>query len=72
MAKYYFTDENGTKQFIKSIDFANGKLTFTENDGDAFVGRDGYYAIPLRDQIRHSFVDDYPQVEKIECIAPYY
>ena len=66
MAKYYFK-ENGSRVYIKTIDFAKGELTFTENESEAYNGRDGYYATPLRDQIRRGFVDDYPQVAKLEC-----
>lgn len=71
MAKYYI-QENGKRKFIKDIDFAQEKLTFTEDEGDAYRGRDGYYAIPTRDLIRRNFVDEYPEVAELECTAEYY
>jgi hypothetical protein len=67
MAKYYISQKNGKRKFIKDIDFAQQKLTFTEDEGDAYRERDGYYAIPTRDLIRRLFVDEYPEVTELEC-----
>jgi len=72
MAKYYINQENGKRKFIKDIDFAQEKLTFTEDEEEAYKGRDGYYAIPTRDLIRRNFVDEYPEVAELECTAAYY
>ena len=65
MAKYYFTGEDGTRTYIKTIDFAEGKLEFTKNEDEAYKGRDGYYANPLKDQLSTLFSNDYPQVKNI-------
>jgi len=72
MAKYYINQKNGKRKFIKDIDFAQEKLTFTENEEDAYEGRNGYYAIPTRDLIRRNFADEYPEVAELECAAVYY
>lgn len=71
MAKYFYEKE-GKKVFIKEIDFAEATLTFTENEGEAYEGRDGYYANATRDLIRRNFGKLYPQVKEVQCIAPYY
>ena len=72
MAKYYINQKNGKRKFIKDIDFAQEKLTFTEDEEEAYKGRDGYYAIPTRDLIRRNFADEYPEVAELECTAAYY
>ena len=64
MAKYYFYDK-GKKTYLKDVDFANGTLTFTENENEAFVERDGYYAKPMKDQLKRGFKDDYPQLKDL-------
>lgn len=71
MAKYYIETNEGRK-YIKEIDYAQGKLTFTDNTDDAYRGRDGYYANATRDMIRRGFSDDYPEIENLQCEAPYY
>jgi len=72
MARFYYNDENGIRVYIKSIDFAEGKLTFTNDEEEAYRGRDGYYARPLRDQIATMFSSEYPEVKNIEVTAAYY
>ena len=64
MAKYYFYKE-GKKTYIKDVDFANGTLTFTEDPHQAFVERDGYYAKPMKDQLKRGFKSDYPQLNDL-------
>jgi hypothetical protein len=71
MAKYYINTDNGRK-YIKEIDYAQGKLTFTNNENEAYIGRDGFYANATRDMIRRGFSDEYPEVENLECNAAYY
>ena len=71
MAKYYIETNEGRK-YIKEIDYAQGKLTFTDNINDAYIGRNGFYAIATRDMIRRGFSDEYPEVENLQCDAPYY
>ena len=41
MAKYYI-DTNEGRKYIKEIDYAQGKLTFTNNTTEAYKDRDGY------------------------------
>jgi len=65
MAKFYY-DKGGRNVYIKDIDFAQTKLTFTTNYEKAYVGRDGYYAAPLCEQIRRLFADDYPEVKGLQ------
>ena len=71
MAKYYIETNEGRK-YIKEIDYAQGKLTFTTDAAYAYRGRDGYYADATRDMIRRGFSDDYPEIENLQCDAPYY
>lgn len=71
MAKYYIETDEGRK-YIKEIDYAQGKLTFTNDAAYAYRGRDGYYANATRDMIRRGFSDDYPEIENLQCDAPYY
>lgn len=71
MAKYYIETNEGRK-YIKEIDYAQGKLTFTNDAAYAYRGRDGYYANATRDMIRRGFSDDYPEIENLQCDAPYY
>ena len=71
MAKYYIETNDGRK-WIKEVDYANGKLTFTTNEDDAYRGRDGFYANATRDMIRRGFSDEYPEIENLQCEAPYY
>lgn len=69
MAKFFYNNENnGSRTYIKNIDFAEGKLTFTDEKDEAYEGRDGYYSDALRDQISTLFSSDYPQVKKLEVI----
>ena len=72
MARYYFNGEDGNRVYIKEINFAEGKLEFTDKEDEAYRGRDGYYAKPLRDQISTMFSSEYPQVKNLEVYAPYY
>ena len=71
MAKYYI-DTNEGRKYIKEIDYAQGKLTFTNNTTEAYKDRDGYYANATRDLIRRGFSDDYPEIEKLQCEAQYF
>ena len=71
MAKYYF-DTNEGRKYIKEIDYAQGKLTFTNNTTEAYKDRDGYYANATRDLIRRGFSDDYPEIENLQCEAQYF
>ncbi len=71
MAKYYIETNEGRK-YIKEIDYAQGKLTFTNNINDAYIGRNGFYANATRDMIRRGFSDDYPEIANLQCDAPYY
>ena len=71
MVKYYIETNEGRK-YIKEIDYAQGKLTFTNDAAYAYRGRDGYYANATRDMIRRGFSDDYPEIENLQCDAPYY
>ena len=71
MAKYYIETDEGRK-YIKEIDYAQGKLTFTNDAAYAYRGRDGYYANATRDMIRRGFSDDYPEIENLLCDASYY
>ena len=71
MAKYYI-DTNEGRKYIKEIDYAQGKLTFTNNTTEAYKDRDGYYANATRDLIRRGFSDDYPQIENLQCEAQYF
>ena len=71
MAKYYI-DTNEGRKYIKEIDYAQGKLTFTNDAAYAYRGRDGYYANATRDLIRRGFSDDYPEIENLQCEAQYF
>ena len=71
MAKYYI-DTNEGRKYIKEIDYAQGKLTFTNNTTEAYKDRDGYYANATRDLIRRGFSDDYPEIENLQCDAQYF
>ena len=71
MAKYYI-DTNEGRKYIKEIDYAQGKLTFTNNTTEAYKERDGYYANATRDLIRRGFSDDYPEIENLQCEAQYF
>jgi hypothetical protein len=71
MAKYY-VDTNDGRKYIKEIDYAQGKLTFTTDREEAYNGRDGFYANATRDMLRHGFKDEYPEVAELMCEAPYY
>ena len=71
MAKYYIETNEGRK-YIKEIDYAQGKLTFTNNTTEAYKDRDGYYANATRDLIRRGFSDDYPEIENLQCEAQYF
>jgi len=68
----YYVETNEGRKYIKEIDYAQEKLTFTNDEAEAYKGRDGYYANATRDMIRRGFKDDYPEVENLECEAPYY
>ena len=71
MAKYYI-DTNEGRKYIKEIDYAQGKLTFTNNTTEAYKDRNGYYANATRDLIRRGFSDDYPEIENLQCEAQYF
>ena len=72
MAYFIIVEPNEDPKYIKEIDYAQGKLTFTNNEEEAYRGRDGFYANATRDMIRRGFKDDYPEVENLECNAAYY
>lgn len=65
MAKYYIETNDGRK-YIKEIDFAKGKLTFTKDETEAYKDRDGYYACPTRDLIARGFKEEYPEVVNLQ------
>ena len=71
MAKYYINTNDGRK-YIKEVDYAQGKLTFTTDKEEAYRGRDGFYANATRDMLRYGFKDEYPEVAELQCEAPYY
>ena len=71
MARYYIETNDGRK-YIKEIDYAQGKLTFTNNKDDAYEGRDGFYAKATRDMLRYGFKEEYPEVAELQCDASYY
>ena len=66
MAKYYYRDSDGNKVYIKTIDTKNTKLTFTTERSEAYNGRDGYYARPLKDSLVFGFSEAYPQVKGLK------
>lgn len=72
MAKYFYNKKDGTRVYIKEIDYAEGKLTFTEDVNEAYIGRSGYYANATRDFIRRNFGEEYPEVSTVLCDADYY
>ena len=66
MAKYYYRDSDGNKVYIKTIDTKNTKLTFTTDRSEAYNGRGGYYARPLKDGLVFGFSEAYPQVKNLQ------
>jgi hypothetical protein len=70
MAKYYINTNEGRK-YIKEIDYANGILTFTNYEDEAYRGRDGYYAEATRDLLRRGFKEEYPEVNNLEYMDDY-
>lgn len=64
MPKYYI-NKNNERHYIKEIDYANGKLTFTTNQDEAYNGRGGYYADATKDLISRGFSDEYPEVAEL-------
>ena len=71
MAIYYINTNDGHK-YIKEVDYAQGKLTFTTDREEAYKGRDGFYANATRDMLRYGFKDEYPEVAELQCEAQYY
>ena len=71
MAKYYI-NTNEERKYIKEINYAQEKLTYTNNTTEAYKDRDGYYANATRDLIRRGFSDDYPEIENLQCEAQYF
>ena len=71
MAKYFVSTNDGKRKYIKTIDLAKGTLTFTENSAEAYVGRDGYYATPFKEQIQRGFAEDYPEVANLHVTQDY-
>jgi len=65
MTLYYIITQEG-REYIKEIDYAKGKLSFTKNETEAYKGRDGYYASATQDMISRGFKDAYPQVENLQ------
>jgi hypothetical protein len=68
MAKYYVQTDNGRK-YIKEIDYANSKLTFTDDSDKAYRGRDGFYADATREMIARGFSEEYPEVAELKCTS---
>lgn len=68
MAKYFY-QENGKKIYVKNIDFPSTKLTFTENEDEAYEGRNGYYADAFKDQLKTLFSEEYPQMQHVKVDA---
>ena len=71
MAKYYIK-KNGKTLYVKNIDYANGKLEFTTDVGEAYKGRDGFYANATKDFLRRGFSEEYPEVADLKCTDTYY
>lgn len=69
MAKFYcYSNENGQRKqlYIKTIDFNNGHVTFTEQSSNAMVDdRGGYYEKAARDQMQALLSEDYPCLKKV-------
>ena len=70
MVKLYIK-KDGNRLYIKDIDYANTKLTFTDDKGKATTFRDGYYVKPTIDMIKRGFKEDYPEVETLEYTCDY-
>jgi len=68
MAKYYVV-ANGKKKFIKSINYSEGTLEFTDSASNAMEERGGYYATPTRDFISRMFKEDYPEVADLRVYS---
>lgn len=66
MAKFFYRNENKQRVYIKSIDYVNGTLEFTQSSSEAYDGRDGYYASASRDFIKRNFGEDYPQLKELD------
>lgn len=66
MAKYYYDEPNGKRTFIKEIDYAQGKIEFTNKSEEALEDRGGYYATPTKELIARLFVEEYPCVANLQ------
>lgn len=71
MSKFYYYDEDGKAIYIKTVDYANEKLEFTEDSSEAYRDRNGYYVDPTRDYICFHFKDKYPEVENLVGVETY-
>lgn len=65
MGKFYF-EKNNKRIFIKDVDYAEGELTFTENEREAYRRSGDYYTRAERDGIIYHFSEKYPEIKSLK------
>lgn len=62
MGQYYIPLENGKRKYIKTLDYANQKLEFTENRKKAHVRDDGEFYLKTECEfLKTQFSEEYPE-----------
>lgn len=66
----YFKIEvpNQPPKYIKEVDDANGKLTFSPTTQGAYYRSSGIIANSERDRLKFLFKDEYPELEYITVV----
>lgn len=67
MGKYYIQLPNGKRKYVKTLDYANQTLEFTENPNEAHQRNDGeFYLQTERDFLKAQFSEIYPECKDIQ------
>lgn len=62
MGRYYIPLPNGKRKYVKTLDYANQKLEFTENGNEAHTRDDGEFYLKTECEfLKTQFSDIYPE-----------
>lgn len=71
MAYFKISVPNQPTKYVKEVDNANGKLTFTNTKNGAYSRGSGIVANSERDRLKFLFKKDYPELEYL-TVDDYY
>lgn len=68
MANFRIKEPNKPTKYIKSVDEANGTLTFQNDSFDAYYRSDGIIADSTFQYLQFHFMEKYPELKYMELV----